>query len=72
MFAGPRALDRLRIYEDCRVIALAEDDPQPLVNETVPLARTIGDYRREREDLPAQAAKDIYANVISATEDQHP
>jgi ferredoxin len=59
MFAAAGGTDRLKMCEDCRVIAIAEDDTQPLAMGTVPTPRTTDDYLREREELRRQAEADM-------------
>ena len=45
--------------EDCRVIAIANEDEQPLAMGSVPITRTTDDYLREREELRKQAEVDM-------------
>jgi ferredoxin len=59
MFTDDKALDRLRMCEDCRVIALTENDSQPMAFGTVPIPRTTDDYLMERESLRKQAETDM-------------
>ena len=44
MFAGDKALDRLLMCEDCRIIAMMEDDSQPFQLGAVPVPRTTDYY----------------------------
>ncbi len=59
MFSGEGGLERLKMCEDCRVIALAEEDEQPLAGTERPVPRTTDDYLREREELRRQAEQDM-------------
>jgi len=70
MFADANALDRLKMCEDCRVIAMTEDDTQPMAHGTVPIPRTTDDYLREREELREQAAADMKARGLDGVDDE--
>ncbi|MEK9723170.1 MAG: 4Fe-4S dicluster domain-containing protein [Rhodospirillaceae bacterium] len=70
MFADGRALERLKMCEDCRVIALSEEDAQPLAYGNVPVTRTSEDYLREREELRQQAADDMKAKGLDGGGDE--
>jgi len=59
MFAAAGGTDRLKMCEDCRVVAIATEDEQPLAMGTVPVTRTTDDYLREREELRQQAEADM-------------
>ena len=59
MFADDKALDRLKMCEDCRIIAMKEDDSQPFQHGAVPVPRTTDFYLQEREELRTQAATDM-------------
>jgi ferredoxin len=50
MFADARALERLRMCADCRVIDLAEAGDDPFKGAPRPRPRTTEDYLREREE----------------------
>lgn len=50
MFANPAALERIKMCEDCRVIAQFEGPANPLAGKPRPLTRTTDDYIREREE----------------------
>ncbi|MBM3567027.1 MAG: 4Fe-4S ferredoxin, partial [Alphaproteobacteria bacterium] len=63
MFAGP-AMQRLRMCENCRVVAIAEDETHPLAGPPRPSVRTTEDYLRERDDLRRQAAADMAARGL--------
>ena len=65
MFSEEKALNRLRMCEDCRVIALTENDPQPMAHGTVPIPRTTDDYLIEREKLRMQAETDMRDNNLN-------
>ena len=56
MFAGPEALERLKMCNDCRVIAMMEDKDHPMAGQARPLSRTTEDDLREREELRKKAA----------------
>ena len=49
MFGDAGGTDRLKMCEDCRVIAIATDDEQPMAMGSVPVTRTTDDYLRERD-----------------------
>lgn len=53
MFRDAAAVDRLRMCEDCRVIAQFENEAVPLVAGARPQVRTTDDYLREREEVEA-------------------
>ena len=59
MFAGAGGTDRLKMCEDCRVIAIATDDEQPMAFGTVPVTRTTEDYIRERDEAGGDADADL-------------
>ena len=59
MFADEEALDRLKMCDNCRVVAMTEVGDNPLALGTVPVARTTEDYLRERDELRREAAKDM-------------
>ena len=63
------ALNRLKMCEDCRVIAMMEDDQQPFQHGTVPVPRTTDDYLQEREKLRAQAGADIKSNGLDISDE---
>ena len=64
MFADSGGTDRLKMCEDCRVIAIATDDEQPMAMGSVPVTRTTDDYLREREELREQAKADMEAKHL--------
>ncbi len=72
MFAEPGKLDRLKMCDDCRVIAIAEEDTNPLASGTVPIPRTTEDYLREREELREQARADMRARGLDVSNDDDP
>ncbi|HEY9081385.1 4Fe-4S dicluster domain-containing protein [Magnetovibrio sp.] len=49
MFSEPGGLDRLKMCENCRVVAMSQATPDPFAHGTRPLTRTTDDYFRERE-----------------------
>ncbi|MBM09618.1 MAG: 4Fe-4S ferredoxin [Magnetovibrio sp.] len=55
LFTAAGGTDRLKMCEDCRVIAIATEDKQPLALGKVPVTRTTEDYLREREELRKEA-----------------
>lgn len=59
MFSGGPALDRLRMCENCRVVAMAEEETHPFAGPPRPTVRTTEDYLKEREDLRRQAQADM-------------
>jgi ferredoxin len=59
MFADEGALDRLKMCDNCRVVAMTEVGDNPLALGTVPVTRTTEDYLRERDELRREAAKDM-------------
>ena len=69
MFADNEALNRLKMFEDCRIIARMEDDQQPFQTGTVPVPRTTDDYLQEREKLRAQAAADIKSKGLDISDE---
>ncbi|MEK9752108.1 MAG: 4Fe-4S dicluster domain-containing protein [Rhodospirillaceae bacterium] len=59
MFQSAGGTDRLKMCEDCRVIAIATDDAQPMAFGTVPVTRTTEDYIRERDAAGGDADADL-------------
>ncbi len=59
MFADKGGVERIKMCEDCRVIAIAVDDVHPMASGVVPKTRTTEDYLRERQELRELAAKDM-------------
>ena len=59
LFTAAGGTDRLKMCEDCRVIAIANEDEQPLAMGSVPTTRTTDDYLREREELRKKAQADM-------------
>jgi ferredoxin len=59
MFQEAGGTDRLKMCADCRVVAIATDDTQPMAMGSVPVTRTTEDYLREREELRQQAEADM-------------
>lgn len=70
MFADEKALDRLKMCENCRVIAMSEEDTQPLAHGNVPVPKTTDDYLREREELRQKAAEDMAAKGLGEVKDE--
>jgi ferredoxin len=64
MFAGG-ALERLKMCDNCRVVAMAEEDTHPLAGAPRPTVRTTDDYLKEREDLRRMAESDMKAKGLS-------
>ena len=69
MFADDKALNRLKMCEDCRIIAMMEEDPQPFQHGAVPVPRTTDDYLQEREELRAQAVADMKSKGLDVNDD---
>jgi len=59
MFQEKGGTDRLKMCDDCRVFALAEEDAHPMASAARPAPRTTTDYLKEREALRQSAAKDM-------------
>lgn len=59
MFKDAQALDRLKMCDDCRIIAMSEVGDNPMALGEVPVTRTTDDYIRERDELRREAAKDM-------------
>ena len=59
MFQEKGGTERLRMCDDCRIFALAEEDEHPMAGAARPKTRTTDDYLREREELRQAAAKDM-------------
>jgi hypothetical protein len=59
MFQEKGGTERLRMCDDCRIFALAEEDEHPMAGAARPMTRTTDDYLREREELRKAAAKDM-------------
>jgi ferredoxin len=57
MFQDAAAVDRIRMCEDCRVVAQFEAQNNPLAGGDRPKPRTTDDYLREREEIEAARAK---------------
>ena len=66
MFAGEGALDRLKMCDNCRVVALAEEDTHPLAGAPRPMVRTTEDYLQEREQLRRMAKADLEAKGMDS------
>ncbi len=59
MFQEKGGTERLKMCDDCRIFALAEEDEHPFAGAARPNPRTTDDYLREREELREMAAKDM-------------
>ncbi len=59
MFSSAVALERLRMCENCRVVAMTEEDTHPFAGPPRPAVRTTEDYLQERADLRRQAQADM-------------
>jgi ferredoxin len=57
MYRDSSAIDRIRMCDDCRVIAQFEVPDNPLAGGARPRTRTTEDYLREREEIEAARAK---------------
>jgi ferredoxin len=66
MFSGEGALERLKMCDNCRVVALAEEDSHPLAGAPRPMVRTTDDYLREREQLRRMAKADLQAKGLDS------
>ncbi len=64
MFAGAGGLDRLKMCDNCRVVAMTEDETHPFAGAPRPMVRTTEDYLREREDLRRMAKADMEAKGL--------
>jgi hypothetical protein len=64
MFKEKGGTDRLKMCDDCRVLALAEEDEHPLAFGARPATRTTADYLNEREELRQKAVKDMTAKGL--------
>ncbi len=69
MFQDKGGVERLKMCEDCRVIALTVEDTHPLAEGVVPIPRTTQDYLDEREELRKSAAKDMEEKGLKAPDD---
>jgi ferredoxin len=69
MFQDKGGVERLKMCEDCRVIAVTVEDTHPLSSGAVPITRTTQDYLDEREELRKSAAKDMKEKGLEATND---
>lgn len=70
MFAGTKQLDRLRMCDTCRVVAMTEDEVHPFAGTPRPIPRTTQDYLDEREELRRQAAADMAAKGLALKDDE--
>ena len=59
MFQEKGGTDRLKMCDDCRVLALAEEDEHPMAIGARPAPRTTADYLEEREELRQKATNDM-------------
>ena len=69
MFAGAGGIDRLKMCDNCRVIALTEDETHPFAGPPRPMVRTTEDYLREREDMRHQAKDFLKAKGLDPNPD---
>ena len=70
MFAEKGGTERLRMCEDCRVVALTVEDEHPLAGAARPIPRSTDDYLREREELRQMAAKDMKEKGLLPPEEE--
>ena len=70
MFSGPAALERLRMCENCRVVAMAEEETHPFAGPPRPAVRTTENYLQEREDLRRQAQIDMAKRGLKPAPDK--
>ncbi len=68
MFQEKGGTERLKMCDDCRVFALAEEDEHPMASAARPVPRTTGDYLKEREELRQMAAKDMADKGLTKTD----
>ena len=68
MFQDKGGTERLKMCDDCRVFALAEEDEHPLASGARPTPRTTADYLEEREELRQSAARDMADKGLIDTE----
>jgi hypothetical protein len=66
MFADKKASDRLKMCNNCHIVAMMEVDFNQLVFDTVMVTRTTEDYLRERDELRREAAKDMMKSTFTA------
>ena len=69
MFQEKGGTERLKMCDDCRIFALAEEDEHPLAGAARPKTRTTDDYLREREELRQMAAKDMKEKGLLPSDD---
>lgn len=55
MFQNPAAIERIKMCEDCRVVAQFESKDNPFAGSDRPIPKTTDDYLREREIEEARA-----------------
>jgi len=68
MFQDKGGTERLKMCNDCRVFAMAEEDEHPMAGAARPKTRTTDDYLNEREELRRLAAKDMEAKGLADTD----
>ncbi|MDA0306388.1 MAG: 4Fe-4S binding protein [Proteobacteria bacterium] len=68
MFQDKGGTERLKMCNDCRVFAMAEEDEHPLAGAARPKTRTTEDYLNEREELRQLAAKDMEEKGLAGTD----
>jgi len=64
MFQDDKAMNRLKMCDDCRIISMTEDIVHPMAVGKVPIPRTTDDYLREREELRRKAKEDMVSKGI--------
>jgi len=69
MFQEKGGTERLKMCDDCRIFALAEEDEHPFAGSARPKPRTTDDYLREREELRQMAAKDMKEKGLAPPDD---
>ena len=69
MFQEKGGTERLKMCDDCRIFALAEEDEHPFAGSARPKPRTTDDYLREREELRQMAAKDMKKKGLAPPDD---
>ncbi len=71
MFQDKGGVERLKMCDDCRVFALAEEDEHPMAAAARPMPMTTEDYLRERDELRRAAAKDMEEKGLATARNNH-
>ena len=70
MFQDDKAMNRLKMCDDCRIISMTEDIVHPMAVGKVPIPRTTDDYLREREELRRKAKEDMVSKGIITSDSE--